>query len=353
MRFSFRSSFCLSLLLAGVCHAQLTIPNDVVTATQPLNASQQEQMVQAIESWTGQLRSGEDDAISTARENMIRQFGRVQPDSGGVFLAAYSRALARRLVPLVSSDRPMLVQMNALIVLERSAAFFADPTLIEAVGRGLNSDTAAVRYWAAKTARVLVDQSFGAQQQVQLLNIVKAALGRESTPAVYQQLIVALSNMRTVPGAMEAVLDELNNRVNRYAKDPTLPLSAVLGSLKQLFQTTVSDVAAEREVRLQTLRSLTIVAYRFLYMATQQLDRGAAPERSVDEFKDMVTTADAILRWTVEQIGVAPNRHPQPLANAVANDDWALVNVVVAEWQRLLTAGPLNFTDAEIGVQFE
>ena len=165
---------------------------------------------------------------------------------------------------------------------------------------------------------------------------------KEKSERVLQRLLVGLVGL-TIPEAATELLEGLNKRVSLHAANPSMPLGAALEGLKTLFVKTVQSKANDQEIPVDLIRKLALVAYRYLVLSADLLDKDRPSPEIHQQYQEMIKLTDAILGWTIRQM--PPQDSPVPLSvkDELVHEDWPMIRLRAEEWKRILVQEPFNF----------
>lgn len=318
------------------------LPPDVVKSSTALNANQQKALDAFVRSWVERLSNGEDDQVAEARTKLTEIF---QKGGTDIFNLAYSAALGRDLAKSLTSER-VVVRLNAIIVVTK----LIDPSAGNLVQTGLKDESPAVRYWAARALAELAAKNRIPQADLPvMLRSVTAALGKEPSPQVVEQLFRVLPQLQ-VPDAMIRLLQVLNDRVEIEAQTPGASLRVAIQGLQGAFVKLVEEAAKPNAKPPQdTLRVLAKVSYRHLILAAVELNAGRVPLARHREYEQMIELGDTVLRWVITQMG-GKDAPTTDIKTLIFNKQWPDVLLRADQWNKILVDQPYKLTTQELEV---
>ncbi len=321
--------------------AQERLPTNVLVVTRPISEQDQRAIDGYIDFWMDRLQNGSDKQVTEARDRLIEPL--VIGGTSDDFKSIYNTALIPRLVPAARADR-VIVRLNAMIVITKISGE-GSVALIQA---GLADPSPGLRYWAAKAiADVASREGFNLEQQRRILPLIQQAIQKESSTAVLTQLLKALGAL-DIPEAVETLLRSLNERIVFYVGDIEAPYLPVHDAMQKLYIDLVKAFAAGEPVE-PAIRGLAQTAYRYMALATQQLNQAPAldPASRADKV-EMIRTCDQVLRWAVEDALSPGTRLPEAITNALVVSDWQFIQFQVDRWRRILLAPPIQLTEQDL-----
>ncbi len=335
----------LGLVICLACapvRAADQIPIEIISATSSLTPGQHQVVDQYIARQTGLLTTGTDKQVAQARSQLIDPL--IRGGATDSFTLAYSSAASNRLIEAVESDR-LAVRINAMII----TAHLSDLSTLGLVEKGLADPNPAVRYWAAKAASDTGSRdNLPSQEQAQILDLLVQSMVRESSEHVLQQLLMGLVGL-SIPEASTQLLDVLNRRVAVHTADPGAPLGAALVGLRTLFVKTVEASSNDQLIGPDTLRQLTLVAYRYLALSATLLEQGLPAAGAQPAYRKMVELTCKVLPWSASQI--APDvLQPGPIQDELAQENWPEICLRVEEWKHLLASSAFGYDPADLAL---
>lgn len=334
--------------------AQPTIPNNLLNPNGALNADQTAVLRSYTDYWLDSMvtavQSEDFATVATARTNLSSPLTQT---SNSIFRQSYSIAFVDSATSrkVMAAESPH-VRLNTMIVASR----MVDVSVIKLIEMGLADPTPAPRYWAAKAISQLVGAnarggagiSLQPKDEQRLLNALKLAIAQESSPQVFEQLLSALVELRSLT-ASKIALTQLTERLDTHARGiEQLNIGADLLIFSMLSRNLVDQVAAGNQVDQQLLKDVASLSFKYYVFTAESLDPTSAlrvPEGKTKTYKDLLKFADQMLVWTVKQIVPAEALENRPTipANRIANDvdlnnAWAKILLTGEDWRTVLQA---------------
>lgn len=321
------------------------IPREIVQAQQALNAAQRNVVRAAVDADLHLLQTGQPADIAEARKRLIARFR--LPGASRIFLLDYSARISGSIGPSLAAERPLLVRLNAMIVVSH----LVDAGAIELIRTGLADPSPAVRYWAAKAATQVAGQ-LGDAQHPRLLEILRPVLNKAHGDHVTGQLLLAVIALS--PGeAVELALAAINERTTARAADVRLSPAGDLAAMRAMFRRIIFQLDTLPDA---TPRRFMQAAYRQLELSARLADPGGALADDIaatlrQDNVEMVRYADRALRETLKAVDADMQGLPAPIEDLVDAGKWADIRALrLPNWKQYLSRPPFNFTDAELAV---
>ena len=315
-------------------------PKDVITAD-PLSAAQEEQIESFVEYWVDQLLNGEAPQVSEARRKLIEYL--TIPGSSAAYRKAMNDAIIKRFDPVVRNER-IITRLNGMIVIN----YLTDPGAFPLVGVGLQDESPAVRYWAAKAvAQITQRGALSNAQQQQLLELLAGALENEKDTAVLAELLKAL-NALNIPAAKDVLIKTLGEQVKFFREDPDVRFQTLYEAMQELYIELIRlDAQNPGGVNAQ-ISELARVSLLYFQQAAQQLKNDPnLPPELIEDKSNMIKLSDTILRFAIDTLSPG-SRTPDPIDNAITFKDWDFVLVQADRWRQTLRRSPFNFTEEQL-----
>lgn len=336
----FMAILALLAVHAPFARAQDRLPQDVITAD-PLAGPQEDQVDTFADFWVDQLLNGDAPQVSEARRKLIEYL--TIPGSSAAFRDALNKAIIERFDPVVKSDR-LITRLNGMIVVN----YLTDTGAFGLVGIGLQDQSPAVRYWAAKAvAQITQRGQLAAGQQQQLLQLLEQGLGNEEDAAVLAELLKAL-NALNIPAAKDALITALGEQVKFFRAAPDARFQTLYDAMQALYIDLIRLDAQNPGGVNPQITELARVALLYNQLAAEQLknDPDLSPEL-INDKAQMVKLTDTILRFAVDTLAPG-SRKPDPIDNAITFKDWDFVLVQADRWRQTLRRSPFNFTEEQL-----
>lgn len=318
---------------SALAQTQERLASQVISAEE-LTASHRQQIAAYVNHWADRLTDADEVEVTDARRQLVAPLGAA--GRSDTFVNHYSERVAERLTSALESDR-QVVRLNAMIVVTRLSSGAAMP-LIE---RGMQDPSAAVRYWAVKTARTA---TFTDAQRRQLLDWLAQHLETETEAAVAEQAMHALLGLN-LDQVLDRVLAVLNVRVELHLASPDQPLYAEHTGMFQSYRQLAAASAPDR----QSLRQLARAAVRYQELAARRLEADDLNELTHASYVRMLELCDSMLRFVHGELnaGSAPASSRQ----LIQDRNWPAVRQNAEQWRELMQRPPFQLTDEELGIE--
>ena len=317
--------------------AENQLPDEIITAGS-LTGGQQETIDDYVTDRTTRLAEGEAPEVSRARRELFEPFQ--VPDASDAFIDYYSEAIASRLDDAFASDRA-LVRLNAMILVTRMPGDVAD----ELIDAGLDDESSAVRYWAARAVREIADAgAFGGGQQEAMLDRLRGRLADEDATPVVEQLMMALIAL-PLDSASEPLVEALNGRVSRHGERPGRSVQPERSAMQELFR----RLLAVDNPPSATMQELSRAAVRYMDVLAAALQAEDVEEHRQQQYVDTIELADHIVRTLHEEVGGAGGA-PGDVSGAIRNGEWDNVRNAADRWREVLQQSPYNFDADDLAI---
>ena len=319
------------------------IPYRVVTATVALSSADQEQIDEYLVEHIKHLTQGSPEEVVQARRKLIEPL----TWAGGteIFHLAYSSSASHQLAQAINS-KDLHVRLNTMIIVNS----LNDAGIVSLIRKGLTDESPAVRYWAGKAvSQVGARDRLSDDEQKALLDVLVATMLKEKSERVLQRLLVGLVGL-TIPEAATQLLEGLNKRVSLHAANVSMPLGAALEGLKTLFVKTVQAKANGQDISVHLTRNLALVAYRYLVLSADLLDKDRPSQEIRKQYQEMIKLTDAILGWTIRQMPPQDTTLPPSIKDELNRQNWPMIRLRAEEWKRVLAQEPFNFSPIDLMV---
>lgn len=327
---------CMAAVFAPRAAAQPTIPPDLRQTSSALTTAEDRLVRDFIAAAITDLTSDEPARVMEARGRLIDPL--TLPNTSEIFAQAYSSHLKLQLPPALGHER-LLVRLNAVIV----AAHLTDRTAIELLAEPLADEAPAVRYRAAKAVGMIVERarySTPADRiaaEAQALEMLIARTAVETEPEAWQPLLEALSVLR-IPQANLALLEALNRRVEEHARRPGMPLLAEHVALVNVYRRIVEQFIVQPDaVDVRTAAALARATCRHLLLTARTLAHAPDLDPAIQaQYREVITTADTILRWVVRDYLRMAVTLPPAVAPKLRDHLWAEIILDAGRWATVL-----------------
>ena len=343
--------FMMPVLLAPVTGAlaQPQLPQAVRQADR-IGGTEREQIRDFCDHWVGQLTDfeGEDEALGAVAEARQRLAGVFDGDISSTFRREYERMLGDRLAEALGHDE-MVVRLNAMIV----ASNFRTSAIAPLLESAATDENAAIRYWAARGANLLVESrrdagdvrtGLDSDLQRELLRIFGPLVESEASPFIFQQFAEALSFL-SITEADEVLLEGLIERLRLYLDDPDISPAGV--------RTALGNVSVKRFARVDDVDGDTrrlIIRTSFLYLRAyftlSRADDGI--DRDHEGWRRLAARASNVLRPWCNAMEVDLDQMPARFAVAAPRPE-ALWQARF-DWEDDVLTARLGFTSEDLAL---
>ena len=254
------------------------------------------------------------------------------------FLSQFSELVCSKLGPLMEAE-DLRVRVNAMVV----AMNLPHPVGLDAIQKGLADESAGVRYPAARAIEGLLSSGqLDTAQTLEVLEEIKQLIAVEDDVYVVQPLLDA---MLAVPGNNDAVLEVLNQRIDRHIGQP----EASFAPEDTALQAVLSRLVTAQDRPVDEVRELARASFRYLALAAQQLADGEVPESNTISHLEIIRAASVALEFAYEN---QQSRELQPpsVVSPLTRQNWDAIVRIAGNWVQVLKAEPFSFTDAELSV---
>lgn len=315
------------------------LPPELVTIQAALGPKQQNLIDDYVTHWTDTLENEADEQVVEARDQLTEPLGLGATDH---FLNAYSRAVGGRLGDAVRADR-LVSRLNAMIVASRIRK---DENVISLIVKGLDDESPALRYWAAKAVRKVAQAPDIAPKpaiQMKLLEQLDMSLRKEQSTVVLEQVFLAMVGV-THGAAVEKVYGGLNHRVRVHVGKPELPYRAERAGMQGLFRR-LAEMEAHGVAVGEPFRQIARAAVRYLNLLSKQADGAKLSPDLAKGYSEMAQLCWRVLDYVHQKLE-SPER--APARPNFFTDNWKDYHVKALRWREILTKNPFNLTDADL-----
>lgn len=321
---------------------QSSLPRQIITAPGSLTSQQRREIDAYVRACIETLLDPDssDHQVAKAQKDLINPVR--DPDATSEFAFSYATKVASKLKDVLESEQRLIVRLNAMIVgaalaeslnTVSSKTVLSDSHMLGLIEVGLRDRGAPVRYWAGKSvAEHTSYQNIAKDDQHTLQGALRDAAMNETWPPALQQCFIGLDKL-TIAGTDTVVLKVLNQRIEILAAQPDQPLTGEHEGLRGLYVKLVQQADAGKPISKKMKKELAQVAYRFMALSADAMDRGAVGADNQADHKKMMILAETVLGW-VAGPDVKP---PGSLKNSVDRGDWPVVMVRVHAWFTALT----------------
>lgn len=352
----------LILVLGGyslVVADQSGLGPEVIAATSPLSFTSQQRVevhiAQCIDA-LNEATSPHD--IKQARACLTDPMR--NPDRTDHFLSEYVKRLADQLYQVAATSKQRhAIRMNTMIVISEVANIFdmlgkpmigdqndkIDKSIIALLEMGLQDDSPAVRYWAAKAAALRKSyEHVKNEEQKKLLLLLAEVAKSDSSSDVLKQCFIAINKL-VIPDADVFVVNLLNHRANMLKHDLNQPLVGEIEGLRIYYLKLVKKEASGKAlISSNTKKQLSRSAYLLMIVTINALVDTVVEVDNRSDHKAMISLADTILNWTVHGHGSRAE-----IEARVENENWDILKLECQKWLEDL-CGHFDFQPAELEV---
>lgn len=363
MRFGRCVPSALILVLGGfslVVAGQSGLAPEVIAATSALNFTDQQRVevhiAQCIDALNAATFQHDIVQARVCLTDPIRD-----PDRTDYFILEYVKRLADQLHQVVSTPKQRhVIRMNTMIVIAEAAKILdtigspiigdendkIDKSIIALLEIGLQDDSPAIQYWAAKAAALRKSyDNVKNEEQKRLLLLLAATARGDSSPDVLTQCFIAMNNL-AIPEADIFVVKLLNHRANMLKHDLNQPLVGEIEGLRVYYLKLVKKEAAGKAlVSVNTKKELSRSAYLLMTVTINALADNVIEIDNQTAHKVMISLADTILNWAVHGHGSRAE-----IEARVENKHWDILKLECQKWLEDL-CGHFGFQPAELEIE--
>lgn len=352
-RFACALAFIVGLFaVATVSTAQgiaAALPSSVVSTNESLTSSQAEVVNRFVTAWSKRLVDG-GDASSAAEARSVLLEPLTQPGATATFKDQYSARLINAIGDGLSADA-FHVRLNTMIVVAATTGAYG----VDVAEAGLEAESAAIRYWAARTLANALEggpdrPSIGERRQRRVHRAVVGMIGDEDSSEVREHLYRSLAAMQ-FPAARATAIDAIRERLGTYGKAGiSADLLAEKTGLNKLYIVLVNEAVNNGGARTRAqLRDLAVVAYQAVRLIARDVAQGEVDDDTRAVARDIVTIGQRILVETLKEFGASPAEAPDFEASFRAGE-YVKFAWQVNDWATRLTDEPLSAPEEQLSI---